>query len=240
MPPLPHLRLPSLHLLLLLLLPHASQPQQVGSFFTAIYLNGAPVAAYQSSCAAMGQSQYCCSSGQSCAWDDAGKVACCPAGSNCQGSPYEGAAATVGAAYTTTVYPQPTTTDCGCETAGATNVVPVAPVTVVTSYYSVPTSTRVPASSVGSTTTTTVQAGQGGFVTTVVSGGGGGGMMAAVPSTKGLIACASVSTITEVNVGQPVRTVGCLIVINEGLRNGEGALVVAIFGVFGLVGALLF
>ena len=240
MPPLSYL---VTTVLSVLSFPSLSNSQQIGSFFTAIYLNGAPIASYQSSCGSMGQSQYCCGTGQSCAWDDSGKVACCPSGSSCQGSPY-GSGATVGAVYTAIVYPgaQPqTTTDCGCETPVVSSVATVAPpsMTTVTSYYAVPTSTFLPASSQGSTTTTTVQEpGQGGFVTTFVSQGGGGGG-AVIPSTKGDIACTSVSTITEVDVGQPVRTVGCLIVINGGSRDVEGVCVTMLFGVFGVVGALL-
>jgi len=93
MAPLPFLRLS----LLLALLRPTVHTQQVGSFFTAIYLNGAVVSSSQTSCADMGQSQYCCGSGSSCAWDDAGKVACCAQGQTCQGGAYGSGAAAGGA-----------------------------------------------------------------------------------------------------------------------------------------------
>lgn len=222
-------------LTLLLSFPSTSLSQQIGSFFTAIYLNGAPVASNQESCSNMGQGQYCCGAGQSCAWDDSGHVACCASGSNCQGSPYGGAGAGAGAynyqgggsssssyyqvtPITTTVFTGQT--NCNCQSTPNNNVVPVVPVstppvTITTSYYVVPTSTYYPASA---TTTTTVP-GQGqGQVTEVVPASSGGGNNNGVPSTKGLIACATVSTITEANVGQPVRTVGCLIIFNKASR----------------------
>ena len=222
-------------LLFLLSFPSTSLSQQIGSFFTAIYLTGAPVASNQESCSNMGQGQYCCGAGQSCAWDDSGHVACCASGSNCQGSPYGGAGAGAGAynyqggsssssyyqvtPITTTVFTGQTNCNCQSTPTNNNNVVPVVPVstppaTITTSYYVVPTSTYYPASA---TTTTTVP-GQGqGQVTEVVPASGNNNNNG-VPSTKGLIACATVSTITEANVGQPVRTVGCLIIINKASR----------------------
>ncbi|KAL6720099.1 hypothetical protein ACLMJK_002020 [Lecanora helva] len=140
--------------------------QQVGSFFTAIYLNGAPVASSQESCSNMGQPNYCCASGQSCAWDDGGKVACCASGTTCQGSAYgsgeynQGAGAGAGQYYTSSTsswYPQQQTTtvyqsqaqDCNCDTTtNYGNVAPIVPVTVATvltpsttRYYNPPVST---------------------------------------------------------------------------------------------------
>ncbi len=123
---------PFLCVIAVLSIVQVSTAQSVGSFFTAIYLNGAPVGSSQSSCANMGQGQYCCGTGQSCAWDDgnlltlypakrrwsadslnvAGKVACCASGSSCQGSPYGGQSAAAGQYYTpsSTYQPQPQTT----------------------------------------------------------------------------------------------------------------------------------
>lgn len=227
--PCPHV---PLLFLFLLYFPFPSLTQQIGSFFTAIYLNGAPVASYQSSCSNMGQGQYCCGAGQSCAWDNSGHVACCASGTNCQGSPYSSGAAVGAYNYqssswqqpsssyyqvapiTTTVFTQQGQSNCNCQSTPNNNVVPVVPVsqaTITTSYYVVPTSTYYVSSA------TTTAAGQG-QVTTVVPAGGGGGQGI---STKGPVACATVSTITEANVGQPVRTVGCLIIFNEGSSKGR-------------------
>ena len=196
---------------------HLSYAQQIGSFFTAIYLNGAPVSVGQSTCDGMGQGQYCCASGQSCSWDDAGQVACCASGSSCHGSAAysQGAGAPVTSAWqpspswapvTTTVYPQPSTTDCQCEQQATTTYVapvPIAPVTratLVTSYYAPQTTTYVPQE----TQEVTVVAPAGGI------------------STVGPVACATVSTVTYANVGAPVRTVGCFVIINSAERKLEG------------------
>ena len=191
----------------------------VGSFFTAIYLNGAPAASYQTSCSNMGQSQYCCASGQSCAWDDAGKVACCAAGYNCQGSAYSSNAGAAGQYYTsptstwnqavqtTTVYGSPSP-NCNCQSSTTLNVVPIVPVTVATvqSYYNPTTLTYHPTTSTNSpyTTTTTAIAGQQAIVTS--SGTCPGGY----------------STIVEANVGAPTRIVGCYVIINEGGKRTRG------------------
>ena len=114
----------------------------------------------------MGQPNYCCASGQSCAWDDAGNVACCASGTTCQGSAYSSGAA-AGQYYdsstaqrqTETVY-QSLSENCNCESSTAYGVVPVVPVTVTTvlpppttSYYNPATSTYYPP-----TTTTTTAA----------------------------------------------------------------------------------
>ena len=113
-------------------------------------------------------------------------------------------------------------------------IVPITKATLATSYYTVPTSTYYP--NTGSTTTTTIPAQGQGQVTTVVPTVGGQGV-----STTGPVACATVSTITEANVGQPVRTVGCLIIFNEGSkgRDTEGVMTIMLIGVFGVMGALL-
>ena len=191
----------------------------VGSFFTAVYLNGAPVASYQTSCSDMGQSQYCCASGQSCAWDDEGKVACCASGYNCQGGAYSSNAGTAGQYYTsssstwnqaeqtTTIYDS-ASQNCNCESSTALNVVPIVPVTqatvesyypsTTTSYYS-PTTTQSPY-----TTTTTAVAGQEADVTNSGS------------CSRGY------TTIVEANVGAPTRTVGCYVIVNEGGKGTRG------------------
>ena len=166
----------------------------------------------------MGQPNYCCASGQSCAWDDAGKVACCASGTNCQGSAGGGAYAGNGAGsaqagqyytptsswnqqqQTTTVY-QSQSEDCNCESTPAQNVVPIVPVTIATiatpyvpsttSYYVPPTSTYYPY-----TTSTTP---------------------AAVAEAPANTECPQgYSTAREANVGAPVRTVGCYVIINSG------------------------
>lgn len=197
-----------------------SAQNSVGSFFTAIYLNGAPVASYQTSCSDMGQSQYCCGSGQSCAWDDAGKVACCASGYSCQGSAYSSNAGAAGQYYTsssstwnqaeqtTTIY-ESTSQNCNCESSTALNVVPIVPVTeaTVVSYYS-PTTTSYynPTTSTYSpyTTTTTAAAGQ---VAEITSSG---------------TCSAGYTTIVEANVGAPTRVVGCYVIINEGGKSIQG------------------
>ena len=207
--------LPFLLLLLSLHYGWTSSQNSVGSFFTAIYLNGAPVASYQTSCSDMGQSQYCCASGQSCAWDDTGKVACCASGYNCQGSAYSSNAGAAGQYYTsststwnqaeqtTTVY-ESASQNCNCQSSTALTVVPIVPVTeatvvsyysptTTTSYYNPTTSTYAPY-----TTTTTAVAGQEAEVTSSGS------------CSKGY------STIVEANVGAPTRVVGCYVIINEG------------------------
>lgn len=197
-----------------------SAQNSVGSFFTAIYLNGAPVASYQTSCANMGQSQYCCASGQTCAWDDAGKVACCSFGYNCQGSAYSSSAGAAGQYYTsssstwnqaqqtTTVY-ESASQNCNCEPSTARTVVPIVPVTeatvvsyytpTTTSYYNPTTSTYSPY-----ITTTTAVAGQQAEVTSSGS------------CSKGY------TTIVEANVGAPTRIVGCYVIINEGGKRTPG------------------
>ena len=193
----------------------------VGSFFTAIYLNGAPVASDQTSCSNMGQSQYCCGSGQSCAWDDAGKVACCASGYNCQGSAYSSNAGAAGQYYTSSSstwnQPEKTTTvyqganqNCNCPSSTPLNVVPIVPVTVATvqsyytpkttTYYTPATSMYYPSTSTYApyTTTTTAVAGQ------------------EVQATNSGTCAAGYTTLVEANVGAPTRTVGCYVLINEG------------------------
>lgn len=212
--------LPSVLFLLSLHYCLTTAQNSVGSFFTAIYLNGAPVASYQSSCSDMGQSEYCCASGQSCAWDDQGKVACCASGYNCEGNAYSSNAGTAGQYYTsssstwnqaeqtTTVY-ESASQNCNCESSTALNAVPIVPVTVATvesyypsttttSYYS-PTTTQPPY-----TTTTTAVAGQEAVVTSSGS------------CSRGY------TTIVEANVGAPTRTVACYVIVNEGGKRTRG------------------
>ena len=236
--------LTSLHfssILFLLSLHHGltSAQNSVGSFFTAIYLNGAPVASYQSSCSNMGQPQYCCGAGQSCAWDDAGKVACCESGYNCQGSAYSSNAGAAGQYYTsssstwnqvqqtTTVY-QSASQDCNCGSSTALSVVPIVPVTeatVVSYYHPTTTSYYTPTTSTYSpyTTTTTAVAGQ-----------------EAVVTNSGTCS-AGYTTIVEANVGAPTRIVGCYVLINEGgtRTHGQSSRVKAMLGVMSFVAVVL-
>ena len=102
------------------------------SFFTAIYLNGAPLPASQISCSGMNQPSYCCNTGTTCEWDDAGHVACCASGYTCQGSPYspgasEGQYQPQAETQTTTVYQTPP-----AQSSAIGNVVPIVPVTEAT------------------------------------------------------------------------------------------------------------
>ena len=189
----------------------------VGSFFTAIYLNGAVVAPGQVSCSEMGQSQYCCETGQSCAWDDAGKVACCASGYNCQGSAYSSNAGAAGQYYTsstTTVYQSP---NCNCVSSTVVPIVPVTVATVVspktTSYYTPPTSTYYPPTTTYTPYTTTT---------------GVGGQEAEVNTCSN-----GYTTLVEANVGTPTRVVNCYVIVNEAGRRawsqigGEHVLLIA-------------
>ena len=239
-----YFRLHLLRIRLVLLLPlfvPAIHAQQVGSFFTATYLNGAPISSSQTSCSEMGQPLYCCGSGYSCGWDDGGKVACCASGSTCQGSAYgAGAPAAAGQYYTsssyyapaqtTTVY-QPQSQNCNCRSTpvGNGNVVPIVPVTVATvltpsttSYYVSPTSTYYQV-----TTTTTP------------------GAAAAVQQTTTVGSCPNgYSTFVEANVGAPTRTVGCQVIINGGTKLGNsgvrnGVLMLGVLWLLELMGQML-
>ena len=190
-----------LSLLLACLYIRFSTSQQVGSFFTAIYING-NLASTQVSCSGMGQPSYCCGSGQYCALDGSGNVACCPVGMTCQGH------ATVAPQYTqttsiyqppqtTTAYLQQTTTvysqQITTTTPGifTTTIVPaVVPYTVVGQQSTVsatyaPVTTYAPAP----VTTTTVR-----------------------PAN----CAAGFSTITMVGVGTPTLQSGCLLIVNSG------------------------
>ena len=180
--------------LVVLFLPIVSA-QQYGSFFSVTYLNGAPLSPNQVSCSGIGQPSYCCASGHSCAWDNAGQLACCPQGTTCTGNvgvvagPYTQQAVQ----QTQVVYQTVSKNDCGCTTSStpAVNVLPVVPVagTVITS--TLPTSLQI------STTTTT----------TLVAG-------AAVVTSN---ACPNgYSTVTNANVGTPTRVVGCYVIIDSG------------------------
>ena len=94
----------------------------------------------------------------------------------------------------------------------ATVLTPVAPMT--TSYYVPQTSTYYP-----STTTTTPVA----EVVTTTNGACPGGY----------------TTLTEANVGAPVRTVGCQVIFNSGAMRGRGevgdrSVMLRIFGLLGM------
>ena len=166
----------------------------------------------------MGQSNYCCASGQSCAWDDGGKVACCASGMTCQGTAYsssaynQGAGAGAGQYYTSSSsswYPQQQTTtvyqsqsaNCNCEKTTAYGYVnPVVTATVLTSYTPITTSYYNPPTSTYYATTTP-----------------------AVADVTNNAACPrGYTTVTEANVGAPVRTVGCNVIINSGTIKSRG------------------
>lgn len=176
-------------LYLVLLLPLVAAQQYYGSFFSPIYLNGAPISSSQVSCSGIGQPSYCCASGHSCAWDNQGQLACCPQGTTCSGN--VGAAAAGQYTQQTQVVQQ---NSCNCEQTSitpATNVLPVVPVaTVTTPTYPINLQT----------------------VTTTVAG-------AAVAATN---ACPNgYSTVTQANVGQPTRTVGCYVIIDSGAERSR-------------------
>ena len=168
--------------------------QQYGSFFTVIYLNGAPLSSSQVSCSEMGQPSYCCASGQACAWDNSGQLACCPQGTTCSGNvaAAQGQYTQQAVQQTQTVYQTAPQNDCGCEETSSTPTVNVLPVVSVTS--TITTSTLPP--TIQTTTTTT----------TPVAG-------AAVVTTNN---CPNgYSTITEANVGAPTRVSGCYVIIDS-------------------------
>lgn len=176
------------HISILLLLPLLPSvvTQQIGSFFTVIYLNGAALSPSQISCSGLGQPSYCCASGQSCAWDNAGQLACCAQGMTCTGTAAAAGQYQQPAVQTKTVY-NTWHNDCGCEktTTAEVNVAPaVVPVTKTVQQQAVPTVT---------TTTTT-------------------------PVAANANCPRGYTTITEVNVGQPTRVVGCYVIINRGAR----------------------
>lgn len=182
--------LPHIAILLLPLLPSVVT-QQIGSFFTVVYLNGAALSPSQISCSDMGQPSYCCASGQSCAWDNAGQLACCAQGMTCTGTAAAAGQYQQPAVQTKTVY-NTWHNDCGCEetTTAKVNVAPaVVPVTKTVQQHAIPTVT---------TTTTPVAA----AVATPANANCPGGY----------------TTVTEANVGQPTRVVGCYVIINRGAR----------------------
>ena len=179
--------------------------QQIGSFNTVIYLNGAALSPSQISCSGMGQPEYCCGSGQSCAWDNAGQLACCAVGMTCTGNAaaagqYQQSQAVT---QTKTVYASKQN-DCNCETTTTPNVnvapAVVVPLTTTTTVqqYSTPSTTTTSPYVYTSTTTTPV----------------------AVAATGGN--CANgYTTVTEANVGQPTRVVGCYVIIDSGAQSSK-------------------
>ena len=196
--------------------------QQIGSFNTVIYLNGAALSPSQISCSG---NSYCCSSGQSCAWDDAGEPACC-AWPTCTGAAaaagqYQQTQAVV---QTQTVY-ESTTNDCGCETTTTPSVyvapavvVPQTSTTTIQQYYAPTGTTTTPYLYTSTLTTPT-----------------------AVAATDG--SCAGgYTTVTEVNVGQPTRIVGCYVIINgetKSKRSGWYERHTWLLGVASIAGLLL-
>ena len=119
--------------------------QQYGSFFTVIYLNGAPISSSQVSCSEMGQPSYCCASGQSCVWDNSGQLACCPQGTICSGK-----------VQTQTIYKTVTQNECGCEETSSTpaaNVLPVVTTSTLTPYIHTTITTTTPVTGAAVVTT---------------------------------------------------------------------------------------
>ena len=183
--------LSSISILTLLSLLPLVGTQQIGSFFTVIYLNGAALSPSQISCSGIGQPSYCCASGQSCAWDNAGQLACCAQGMTCTGNVAAAGQYQQPVAQTKTVY-KSHYNDYGCEktTTVDVNVAPaVVPVTKTIQQQPIPTVT---------TTTTPV----GAAVVTDANANCAGGY----------------TTVTEANVGQPTRIVGCYVIIDSGAR----------------------
>ena len=111
-------------------------------------------------------------------------------------------------------------------------IVPVTKATLETSYYSVPTNTLY-TSPTATTTTVVPQQGQTTAAVVPVAAGNAG------LSTSGLVGCATVSTVTYANVGQPVKTQGCFIIINEAGRDKKVArttflMLVSCLGILGI------
>ena len=103
-------------LFVLLILSTSTTAQQVGSFFTAIYING-QLSSNQVGCGSMGYTSYCCDGGQYCALDGNSQIACCASGSTCSGN--------VGAVNNGQYTQQ--STQCACEgTTAAVQVVSTA------------------------------------------------------------------------------------------------------------------
>lgn len=190
------------HLLQVLYFFSLTSAQQYGSFFTVIYLNGAPISSSQVSCSEIGQPSYCCASGQSCAWDNTGQLACCAQGTTCSGNAgaAQGQYTEQVVQQTQTVYRTAPQNDCGCETTSSSPTVNVLPVVPITS--TVTTSTLPPSLRTITTTTTTPAAG------------------AAVVTNNN---CPNgYSTVTEANVGAPTRVVGCYVIIDSGAERLGG------------------
>ena len=196
----------------------------------------------------MGQASYCCNSGTTCEWDDAGHVACCASGDTCEGSPYSSGASE--GVYQTQAETT-TTTECQCESEQSStigNVVPVVPVTdatvltptpapeptyVTTTVYQQPETTTTVAPVPESTTTlynvprstTTVYSVAPAPVLEVTTS------YAPAPSPETTTVtdapqevetqgnCAGgYTTLTDAGVGAPVKTVGCDVIFNSGGR----------------------
>lgn len=98
---------------------HHATAQNVGSFFTAIYINsGSQIGTNQVGCGSMGYNSYCCGSGQYCAMDGNSQIACCASGSSCSGAAGQYNNNNNNGQYTQT------TTHCNCE-AGTTGAAAV-------------------------------------------------------------------------------------------------------------------
>lgn len=192
----------------------------------------------------MGQGSYCCNSGTTCEWDNAGHVACCASGDTCEGSPYSSGASE--GMYQTEAETQ-TTTECQCESEPSStigNVVPIVPVTEATvltpaptyettTVYQQPQTTTTVAPVLESTTTvydvprstTTVYNAAPAPVPELTTSY----QPAPSPDTTTITQapqevetegnCAGgYKTLTDAGVGRPVTTVGCNIIFNSGGR----------------------
>ena len=181
--------------------------QQYGSFFQPIYLNGAPISSDQVSCSGMGQPSYCCASGQSCALDDQGQLACCSQGRICTGN--IGAVAgqyTENVQQTQIVHQTAPQNDCNCwktSTTPAINVLPVVPLT----------------------TEATPTWHQPQEVTTTIVPVVGAAAVANKECPNGY------STVTQANVGQPTRVVNCYVIIDSGAERLRGLQCGALFAI---------
>lgn len=197
----------------------------------------------------MNQPSYCCNTGTTCEWDDAGHVACCASGYTCQGSPYspgasEGQYQPQAETQTTTVYQTPP-----AQSSAIGNVVPIVPVTEATVLTPAPApeptyKTTTVYQELSSTTTvapvpysTTTVYNVPRSTTTVYNA-----VAAPVPVTTTYAPspqtttvtqqaqevvtngkCAGgYTTLTDQGVGVPVTTVGCNIIFNSGGMRTKG------------------
>ena len=213
------------HLLQILYFFSLTSAQQYGSFFTVIYLNGAPISSSQVSCSEIGQPSYCCASGQSCAWDNSGQLACCAHGTTCSGNAgaAQGQYTEQVVQQTQTVYRTAPQNDCGCETTSSSptvNVLPVLPISNTVTTSTLPPSLRT-------------------ITTTIITPAAGAAVVTNNNCPNGY------STITEANVGAPTRVVGCYVIVDSGVERlgvmfGERTMIMLGLGLLSLLAARTF